>query len=158
MEPGRYEKVETLRDGLVVTIRAIQPDDRERFVNAFHRFIKSPASARSRFHGLKQSISDKEAVNMTDIDFAEHVGLVAICGPEQGLIGACRYILCHAPKRHRAEVAFAVLDEYQGKALAHCSCSISPSLEGVKGCKSFWLMCSQITTECSPFLSGAASL
>jgi L-amino acid N-acyltransferase YncA len=34
------------------------------------------------------------------------------------LIGVGRYIVCaNDPKRHRAEVAFAVLDEHQGKGL-----------------------------------------
>jgi GNAT superfamily N-acetyltransferase len=119
MEPRKYEASEKLRDGSLVTIRAINRNDRERFVDAFQRFIKNPESVRLRFHGIKRSISESEAINMTDIDFVEHVSLVATCDtPEQRLIGVCRYIVCSDnPKHRRAEVAFAVLDEYHGKGI-----------------------------------------
>jgi len=72
---------------------------------------------RLRFHGIKRTITEAEAINMTDIDFAEHVALVATCGnPVPQLIGVCRYIICDS-KHHRAEIAFAVLDEHQGKGI-----------------------------------------
>jgi len=120
MEPSKYQIAERLRDGRTIIIRAIHPDDRERFAHAFQEFIKSPDSVRFRFHGFKRSLSESEAIQMTDIDFVDHVGLVATFGtdPEQPLIGVGRYIVCaDAPKHHRAEVAFAVLDEHQGKGI-----------------------------------------
>jgi GNAT superfamily N-acetyltransferase len=101
-------------------IRAIHSDDRERFAHAFERFSQNPESVRFRFHGLKRSLSQSEAIHMTDVDFVDHVALVATFStdPEQTLIGVGRYIVCaNDPKRHRAEVAFAVLDEHQGKGL-----------------------------------------
>ena len=75
---------------------------------------------RFRFHGFKRSLSESEVIDMTEVDFVDHVGLVATFGidPEPPLIGAGRYILCaDTPKHHRAEVAFAVLDEHQGKGI-----------------------------------------
>lgn len=120
MEPSKYQVTERLLDGSTIVIRAIHPGDRERFADAFQQFIRSPDSVRFRFHGLKRSLSESEAIQMTDIDFVEHVGLVATFGtdPEQPLIGAGRYIVCgDGPKHHRAEVAFAVLDEHQGKGI-----------------------------------------
>jgi RimJ/RimL family protein N-acetyltransferase len=120
MEPRKYQIVERLQDGSTIIIRAIHPDDRERFAHAFQQFIKNPDSARFRFHGFKRSLSESEAIDMTEINFIDHVGLVATFGtdPKQPLIGVGRYILCtDAPKHRRAEVAFAVLDEYQGKGI-----------------------------------------
>jgi len=122
MEPSKYQIAERLLDGRTIIIRAIHPDDRERFAHAFQEFIKSPDSVRFRFHGFKRSLSESEAIQMTDIDFVDHVGLVATFGtdPEQPLIGVGRYIVCaDAPKHHRAEVAFAVLDEHQGRQPSH---------------------------------------
>src|SRR5215471_17846129 len=120
MEPSKYQIAERLQDGSTIIIRAIHPDDRERFARAFQQFIKSPDSVRFRFHGFKRSLSANEAIDMTEVDFVDHVGLVATFGtdPEQPLIGAGRYVLCaDASKHHRAEVAFAVLDEHQGKGI-----------------------------------------
>jgi hypothetical protein len=57
---------------------------------------------------------------MTYVDFVDHVGLAATFAThlKQTLIGAGRYIVCaNDPKHHRAEVAFAVLDEHQGKGI-----------------------------------------
>ena len=57
---------------------------------------------------------------MTEVDFVDHVGLVATLGtdPEQPLVGVGRYMVCEdAQKHNRAEVAFAVLDEHQGKGI-----------------------------------------
>jgi hypothetical protein len=52
---------------------------------------------------------------MTELDFVNHVGLVATFGTELGqpLIAAGRYIAYGGGrKRPRAEVAFAVLEEH----------------------------------------------
>jgi GNAT superfamily N-acetyltransferase len=120
MEPSKYLIAETLLDGTTIIIRAIRPDDRERFAHAFQQFLVSPESVRFRFHGFKRSISESEAIQMTDVDFINHVALVATFGtdPEQPLIGAGRYIVyAGGPKHYRAEVAFAVLNEHQGKGI-----------------------------------------
>jgi GNAT superfamily N-acetyltransferase len=120
MKASKYQITERLRDGSTIIIRAIRPDDRERFAQAFRQFSKNPDSVRFRFHGLKRLLSESEAIRMTDVDFVDHVGLAATfdTDPKQTLIGAGRYIVCaNDPKHHRAEVAFAVLDEHQGKGI-----------------------------------------
>jgi GNAT superfamily N-acetyltransferase len=120
MESSKYQVAESLRDGSAIIIRAIRPDDRERFAQAFQQFIKSPDSVRLRFHGFKGSLRESEAVQMTELDFVNHVGLVATFGTEleQPLIAAGRYIACRrSGKRPRAEVAFAVLEEHQGTGI-----------------------------------------
>jgi GNAT superfamily N-acetyltransferase len=115
MEPSNYQATEELRDGSTIIIRAIRPQDRERFEQAFQQFIKSPLSVRLRFHGFKASLSEREAIQMTDVDFVNHVGLVATLGTEpERLIAAGRYIVS---ADCRAEVAFAVLEEFQGKGI-----------------------------------------
>jgi len=113
MEASEYQTAEELRDGSTIVIRAIHPDDRERFTHAFQQFIKSPDSVRFRFHGFKRSLSESEAIHMTKLDFVDYVGLVATFGAdrEQPLIGVGRYIVCVRGAKHdRAEVAFAVIE------------------------------------------------
>ena len=62
MERNKYQITERLRDGSTIIIRAIRPDDRERFAQAFRQFSKNPDSVRFRFHGLKQLLSESEAI------------------------------------------------------------------------------------------------
>jgi RimJ/RimL family protein N-acetyltransferase len=119
MEPSKYQVTERLADGSALTIRAIHPDDRQRFAQAFAEFAKSLGSVYFRFHGFKRSLTEREAINMTHPDFIDHVAIVATidADPESPLIGVGRYFVCSGPRRDRAEVAFAVLDEYQGKGI-----------------------------------------
>jgi GNAT superfamily N-acetyltransferase len=119
MEASRYRAAELLPDGDTIIIRAIRADDRDRFALAFQQFAKNPVSVHFRFHGFKRSLSESETKDMTDVDFVDHVALVATFGTdrESPLIGAGRYIVCASPRHHRAEVAFAVLDEHQGKGI-----------------------------------------
>ena len=60
-------------------------------------------------------------------DFVDHVALVA--GVEESarlvIAGGGRYVVVQPGK---AEVAFAVVDQYQGKVLARHLCVISPRL------------------------------
>jgi GNAT superfamily N-acetyltransferase len=115
--PSKYQVAATLRDGTAIIIRAIHPHDsgplRERFVDL------SPESVRLRFHGLRRSPSEGEASQFSNVDFVDRVALVATLGtgPQQ-LIAGGRYIVDgEGPNRDRAEIAFLVLDDYQGKGI-----------------------------------------
>jgi GNAT superfamily N-acetyltransferase len=117
MEPGKYHASVSLRDGTDIVIRAIRPDDRDSLREQFVRL--SPESVRLRFHGLRRSPSETEATYLTQIDFVEHVALVAtLATRREQLVGGCRYIVCgNGPGHARAEIAFIVLDEYQGRGI-----------------------------------------
>jgi GNAT superfamily N-acetyltransferase len=118
MDASKYGTSDQLLDGTTIVVRAIHPGDQDRFARAFEEFAKSPDSVHFRFHGFKRSLTESEAINMTNVDFIDHVALVATFGNhrESPLVGAGRYIVC-VPNRDRAEVAFAVLDEHQGKGI-----------------------------------------
>jgi acyl-CoA synthetase (NDP forming)/RimJ/RimL family protein N-acetyltransferase len=110
-----YAADEVLRDGGSIHIRAIRPDDRERLREHFHGL--SEKSIYFRFFGLKRSLNDAELTRLTNLDFVDHVALAATLRDDRGerFIGVARYIRC--PDRSRAEVAFAVLDEHQGRGI-----------------------------------------
>jgi GNAT superfamily N-acetyltransferase len=112
-----YHATATLLDGSPIFIRAIGADDRERLLAHFDAL--SPQSVMFRFHGAKRSLHEDELARLTNLDFVTHVGLVATLSEERQapLIGVARYIRSGEEHPARAEVGFAVLDQYQGKGI-----------------------------------------
>jgi RimJ/RimL family protein N-acetyltransferase len=73
----------------------------------------SDESLHRRFFGAKRRFTEKEAAYFLDIDFVNHVALAALA-EENGkstIVGGARYVVV---RPGQAEVAFAVIDEYQG--------------------------------------------
>jgi len=109
-----YSVFERLRDGSTIQIRSLHPDDREGMLAAIER--TSAQSLRRRFFVAKRAFSDKEIAFFTDVDFGNHVALIAEF-EENGrstIVGGGRYIVC-APDE--ADLAFVVIDSYQGKGI-----------------------------------------
>ena len=109
-----YSTVSVLRDGRHIEIRALQPGDRTALLDAIGR--ASPLSLYRRFFAIRRYFSEKEIAFMTEIDFVTHVALVAIA-EENGnhvIIGGGRYVVS---KPGKAELAFAVIDQYQGQGI-----------------------------------------
>ena len=105
-----------LLDGASIRIRAIRPDDKHRLHDHFKSL--SERSVYLRFMGFRRDLSAADLAQLTELDFKAHVGLAATLienGCER-FIGVGRYIRGANP--HRAEVAFAVLDEWQGHGIA----------------------------------------
>jgi acyl-CoA synthetase (NDP forming)/GNAT superfamily N-acetyltransferase len=115
-DPAHYTAEEILRDGRSIHVRAIRPDDRERLLRHFKEL--SADSRYHRFFGVKRSLTEADLTGFTQLDFINHVGLVATLlerGQER-FIGDARYVRSADPAR--AEVAFAVIDEHQGRGIA----------------------------------------
>jgi GNAT superfamily N-acetyltransferase len=110
-----YSALEVLRDGTAMRIRAIRPDDKQRLLQHFNGL--SAQSIYYRFFGIKRSLTEDDLARLTELDFVNHVGLAATvqAGDDERFIAVGRYIRTQDP--HRAEVAFAVLDEYQGHGI-----------------------------------------
>jgi len=110
----RYSAVETLRNGRRVTIRALRPQDRNDLLAAVGR--TSAQSLYRRFFGAKRHFTEKETAFFLNLDFISHVALVAVVeeNGQQVIAGGGRYIV---DKPGRAELAFAVVDQYQGQGI-----------------------------------------
>ena len=71
-----YSAIETLCDGRRVDIRAQRPDDRAELLAAFGRV--SPPSFYRRFFAVKRGLTEQEVAYFLNIDFVDHVALVAV--------------------------------------------------------------------------------
>jgi GNAT superfamily N-acetyltransferase len=117
-ELASYETRDQLRDRREVLIRAIRPDDKQALQDAMHRL--SAESYYLRFFQVKHNLSPKDLIYFTELDFRDHVGLVAVLD-EDGiaeLVGVARYIICEHGLAPVAELAFAVDDAHHELGIA----------------------------------------
>jgi RimJ/RimL family protein N-acetyltransferase len=110
----KYSKVEALRDGQRVEIRALRPADRSALETAVDR--TSPLSLYRRFFAVRTVFTEEQANYFVDVDFKKHVALVAVVdeGAGPSIAGGARYVLVGSDK---AEVAFMIVDAYQGRGI-----------------------------------------
>jgi GNAT superfamily N-acetyltransferase len=113
-DAATYSKIESLRSGQRVEIRALKPDDRDALVAAVGR--TSAQSLYRRFLGAKRDFSEREIAFFMHPDFVDHVALVAVVeeGGQPSLVAGARYVVVQPG---RAEVAFAVIDQHQGQGI-----------------------------------------
>jgi RimJ/RimL family protein N-acetyltransferase len=111
---AKYEAVERLRGGGPVTIRALRLDDRERLLAAVAS--SSTQSLYRRFFAPKRSFTEREIAFFLDVDFIDHLALVAVLNEADRplIVGGAR---CVVVQPGRAEVAFTVVDSYQGQGI-----------------------------------------
>lgn len=114
LEVGKYSAFEPLRDGRRVEIRALRQSDRDELLAAVAR--TNAESLYRRFFGVKREFTEKEIAFFVNVDFDKHVALVAVFdqGGRQTIVGGGRYIVV---RPGIAEVAFAVVDEFQGQGI-----------------------------------------
>jgi len=95
-------------------VRALRPEDRDAFIAAIGRI--SAQSLYRRFFAVRRDFTEKETSFFLDVDFVEHVALIAIV-EEDGLpviVGGGRYVVVQPGQ---AELAFTVVDKYQGQGI-----------------------------------------
>jgi len=113
-DPAKYSAVELLRNGLRIEIRALRASDRTDVAAAVDH--TSARSLYRRFFSLKRHFSEKEINFFLNIDFTNHVALVAVAreGGRRAIVGGGRYVVV---RPGTAEVAFTVVDKYQGQGI-----------------------------------------
>jgi ribosomal protein S18 acetylase RimI-like enzyme len=109
-----YSARELLRDGEPIRIRALSPGDEAGMLDAIGQ--TSAQSLQRRFFVMKRHFSDKERAYFMDVDFKNHVAIVALAGgtDREAIVGAGRYIVSEP---ERAEMAFVVIDAWQGRGV-----------------------------------------
>jgi acetyl coenzyme A synthetase (ADP forming)-like protein len=103
-----------LRDGSTVRVRVMRPEDEELLFELFKSL-----SADSRWLRFLSATSDSalaaEAHREAAVDYSRKFGLIALTGKDDRIVGHAFYT---AITDDRAEVAFAIADDYQGRGLA----------------------------------------
>lgn len=114
LEPANYSAIEALRDGTRIEIRALRVSDREGLMAAVSR--TSGQSLYRRFFAAKREFSEREVAFFLNVDFVNHVALIAVVddGDRSLIAGGGRYVVV---RPGAAEVAFAVVDRYQGQGI-----------------------------------------
>lgn len=106
---------EVLRNGERIEIRALRHDDRDALTAAVEN--ASDQLIHRRFFGPRRQFTEQEISNFVDVDFVNHVALVAVtdeAGQQPQIVGGGRYIVVQPGE---AEVAFTVIDRFQGQGL-----------------------------------------
>jgi len=110
-----YSVMEHLRDGRMVTVRAIRPEDKGRLADAIRK--TSPESLYRRTFSAKRELGDDELQQLTEVDFENIIALVAVMNDKEQvrIVGGGRYILNGTSEVVlKAEVAFLIDDAHQG--------------------------------------------
>ena len=102
-----------LRDGSTVRVRPVGTDDEPRLV-AFLRGLSAQSRQQRYFAALGDDQLALEARRQSRVDHARTFGLVATVGHEERVVGHAEYDVM---PNDRAEVGFAIADEYQGQGL-----------------------------------------
>jgi RimJ/RimL family protein N-acetyltransferase len=113
-QAAHYSAAESLRDGRKIEIRSLRPDDHENFLAAAKDLTAQ--SLRQRFFAFKREFTEAEQSFFTNVDFVNHVALIAIVieGGQPVIAGGGRYIIAGPGQ---AEIAVTVADKHQGQGI-----------------------------------------
>lgn len=113
-ETANYPAHEHLGNGTQIEVRLLQSSDEADMLDLIKR--TSTRSLQRRFFAVKRDFSEKERAFFMNIDFRNHVALVALTQKESRsvIVGGGRYIVFETG---RAEMAFTVIDDWQGRGI-----------------------------------------
>ena len=100
-----------LADGTEVVLRAIEPSDREAYLE-FHRGL-SDESRYLRYFSARRRLPENEVLHYLDVDQRDHAGIVALV--DGALVGHALYDRNESGAD--AEVALEVSDTFQGRGV-----------------------------------------
>jgi acetate---CoA ligase (ADP-forming) len=100
-----------LRDGSTVRVRAMRPDDDKALLGLFTSLSEESRWLRF-FSPTKGAALAAEAHRETNLDHT--FGLLALSGPDERVVGHAFFA---ALDEHRAEVAFTIANDFQGRGL-----------------------------------------
>ncbi|HXX86014.1 MAG TPA: GNAT family N-acetyltransferase [Casimicrobiaceae bacterium] len=110
---------DTLRNGLVVAIRTLRPDDRERVAAAVKGLARE--SVYTRLFSYRKELTEAGLTRIMTVDPTREVALLVTAGSgsQEVAIASGRFVASTAAGAARtAEVAFVVEEDYQGLGIA----------------------------------------
>ena len=115
-ETARYERILEVKDGLRVHVRPIRAEDEPLLHEAFARM--SERSVYFRFFSPMKRLPEQLARQLARVDYEDRFALVATTHRPDGqehILGVARYDRIAGTKT--AEIAVAVIDEYQRRGI-----------------------------------------
>ncbi len=115
--PTEFQFDVLLKDGAVVQLRPIRPDDAQREHEFFGRV--RPDSAYFRFFGAKSDLSPDDLRYFTNIDYHDRMAFIALEGEDMVAVGRYDVLVGHEASDGGkvAEIAFLVQDDFQGRGI-----------------------------------------
>jgi GNAT superfamily N-acetyltransferase len=123
-----------LPDGTHVRIRPWRHSDRQLLVSGFYRL--SPTSSYRRFLSASPVLTKTMERDLTDIDHSEHEAIVALDERGREGLGIAHYVRS-VERRNVAEVALAVIDDWQGRGLGTLLLNVISARAREQGIKTF---------------------
>jgi len=111
--PAHREADVVLKDGSTVHVRPVRPSDEAALLELFRGLSEQARVLRFFTHTSDEALV-KHVRKYVDVDYVRRLGLVATIGTPERIIAHAMYA---ALDGQRAEVAFAVAEEYQGRGL-----------------------------------------
>ncbi|HEX8745322.1 MAG TPA: GNAT family N-acetyltransferase [Thermoleophilaceae bacterium] len=103
-----------LRDGTTIAARPIEPGDKALLRDAFERL--SDESRRRRFMGPADELTEEDLIYLTEVDHRRHEAIVGLHPGTGEILGVARWFR-RPGQREVAELAVAVVDDWQGRGL-----------------------------------------
>ena len=138
-ETARHEQLLEVKDGLKVHVRPIRADDEARLYEAFERM--SERSIYFRFFSPMKRLPHDLAHRLATVDYQDRFALVATSHLPDGherILGVARYDRLQGT--HMAEVAVAVIDEYQRQGIGAGLLRLLAQVAREHGLESFCLI------------------
>jgi acetyltransferase len=134
--PSQYESYHTLKDGTVVLLRPIRPEDEPLMFELFNTFSKKTIAYRF-FHFIKVT-THEQLTRFTQIDYDREIAIIAVRQPpgRERILGVGQVIF--EPREEKAEFAAMIGDPWQGKGLGAKLMEVCISIAKERGVKLLW--------------------
>jgi nucleotide-binding universal stress UspA family protein/GNAT superfamily N-acetyltransferase len=140
-----------LRDGSRARLRPIVAGDREILAAAVERM--SDESRYRRFFSLTNVLSQDQLAYLTEVDHVDHEAIIAIEPGTGSALGVARFVRRRSEPA-TAEVAFAVIDEWQGRGLGRALLTALTARARQEGVSSFYALVQHGNEKSMNMLSG----
>lgn len=113
--PEELETYRKTRSGLEILFRPLKITDESLYQDFLHHL--SNQSLYRRFISKRQDMPHERIQHYVAVDYTQEMAIAAVIGepPRERIVGVGRYYI--DPERQMAEVAFAVIDDYQNKGI-----------------------------------------
>jgi len=113
--PKELEATERLRDGAVVRLRPIRPEDEPLLQDLASHM--SPQDLRLRFFSAMKGLTHQLAARLTQIDYDREMALIALAADADQVLGVSRFAA--DPDNRQAEYAVEVRSDWKGRGLGY---------------------------------------